>query len=397
MLTAVGYIVVIAALTTVSHQFNLLPGVDIASQILKMTNQDCLRHNQLADFSWYNGEFPWLQDRTIFLTKHGSRAYGTDFLASDDPASDLPISDLDVKGLAIPPAECLYGFVEKFEQHIANDPIDVVIFDIRKFVMLAVDCNPNIVEILFTDESDWILSTGQWRRLHSARDHFLSQRARESFVHYAMSQLHKIHTHRGYLLNPPKKPPERSDFSLPPKSIFKKEQLGIINSEVQKLADQLGGEGWTKDKVIEHDAALVQLVVESLDVGKRLMPMIVAERAFKAAIRTWDAYKHWKLKRNPARAALEERFGYDTKHAGHLVRLMRMASEILSNGHVLVKRPDAVELKAIRCGAWKYEELVKWAEFERAKIDAIKSTLPLEPPTAMLNQLLVGIVSDYMQ
>lgn len=52
----------------------------------------------------------------------------------------------------------------------------------------------------------------------------------------------------------------------------------------------------------------------------------------------------------------------NTKHAMHLVRLMRMAEEILSTGEVLVKRPDAKELLDIRGGAWPLEDLLKWAE-----------------------------------
>src|ERR1039458_5020213 len=35
-----------------------------------------------------------------------------------------------------------------------------------------------------------------------------------------------------------------------------------------------------------------------------------------------DQYNGWKAQRNPKRAELEAKFGYDTKHAMHLVRLM---------------------------------------------------------------------------
>lgn len=52
----------------------------------------------------------------------------------------------------------------------------------------------------------------------------------------------------------------------------------------------------------------------------------------------------------------------NTKHAMHIVRLMRMGEEILSNGVVNVYRPDAQELLDIRNGKWTYEELLSWAE-----------------------------------
>lgn len=65
--------------------------------------------------------------------------------------------------------------------------------------------------------------------------------------------------------------------------------------------------------------------------------------------------------RNPARAELERRFGYDTKHAMHLIRLLRMGLEVLRTGELLVRRPDAEELLAIRDGALSFDELLTLA------------------------------------
>lgn len=77
---------------------------------------------------------------------------------------------------------------------------------------------------------------------------------------------------------------------------------------------------------------------------------------------TWSNYWNWKKNRNVTRSALEEQNGYDTKHAMHLVRLLRMGAEALEFGELRVRRPDAAELLEIRNGAWTYEELVKYAE-----------------------------------
>lgn len=60
------------------------------------------------------------------------------------------------------------------------------------------------------------------------------------------------------------------------------------------------------------------------------------------------------------------------KHAMHLVRLLRMAEEILTDGVVNVKRPDAKELLEIRNGAWSYEELLSYSE---SKDELIRSDL----------------------
>ena len=62
------------------------------------------------------------------------------------------------------------------------------------------------------------------------------------------------------------------------------------------------------------------------------MPVAVTEKRFAAAMQEWEQYESWKKNRNPDRAAMEAKFGYDAKHASHLIRLLRMATEILEHG-----------------------------------------------------------------
>jgi|AGFS01.1.fsa_nt_gi Predicted nucleotidyltransferase len=71
-------------------------------------------------------------------------------------------------------------------------------------------------------------------------------------------------------------------------------------------------------------------------------------------------YHDWKKNRNAKRSELESKNGYDTKHAMHVVRLLRTAEEALTTGVVNVRRPDAAELLAIRNGAWSYEEMMQY-------------------------------------
>ena len=340
----------------------------------------------LATFDWYRGNLTWLRGRTIFLAKSGSHAYGT----------NLPTSDLDIKGVAIPPREYFLGFLHRFEQAESKDP-DAVIYDIRKYFALAADCNPNIVEMLFVDEADYIATSQPWEDVREARHLFLSQKARHTFSGYAMAQLKRIQTHRRWLLDPPKKHPERVDYGLSDQKL-EREQLAAFESRVRKLEDTLGGEGWTKDCVAERDEELVTRVADQIDIDRSLIPIILAERRYGAAMRNWVAYQKWKEERNPARAALEASHGYDTKHGMHLVRLMRMALEILSTGVVNVKRPDAEELLSIRAGAWPYDRLMEWAAETERKVGeaAATSPLPHSPDRAAIDRLLVDLTGGFL-
>jgi hypothetical protein len=103
------------------------------------------------------------------------------------------------------------------------------------------------------------------------------------------------------------------------------------------------------------------------------------ERGYRAALKHWEAYQAWKGARNPQRAELERQHGYDTKHAMHLVRLMRTGLELLQTGELRVRRPDAEELNQIRDGALSYEALVAVAADLQVRMSEALRTTELPP------------------
>jgi len=87
----------------------------------------------------------------------------------------------------------------------------------------------------------------------------------------------------------------------------------------------------------------------------------------------------------------------NTKHASHLVRLLRMAREILTEGVVRVKRPDAEELLAIRRGAWSYEQIIEFAEQEDKELNETSKTcqLPKVPDMRFFDNLVRDMVLEF--
>lgn len=296
---------------------------------------------------------------TVYLARHGSLAYGT----------NIATSDVDIKGFAIAPKSWLLGFAYTFEQDEQREPEDKVVYDIRKFCGLAAECNPNIIEVLFVDDQDVLKMHPAGRLIRENRDLFLSKRAKQKFSGYAMSQLKRIRTHRGYLLSPPTHKPTREEFGL---SIDMK-----ITSAMMGAFDKVRGDG-------EH-------------VDANVMELVAQEKRYKAALDTWHAHENWKSTRNEKRARLEAEHGYDTKHAMHLVRLLRMCLEILEGQGVIVRRPDARELRSIREGAWSYERLIAWAEAQEAAIETAMQRSPLDdmPNMAKLNDLCVEAIEHF--
>ena len=298
----------------------------------------------------------------IFESVHGSQAYG---LAREG-------SDLDLKGVIVGPAHWYFGFrpaPEQVELHA-----DHFRFEVRKFFRLLANANPTILELLFTDESDHHVCTPAGRRMLDVRDAFLTKRVGQTFGGYAMGQLKRIKTHRRWLLDPPKTAPTREAFSLPERRVIPKDQLGAAETLIEK------------GKLAEAD------------VSTNFLEVLGREKRYKAARAEWQQFNQWKQNRNEKRAALEAKHGYDTKHAMHLVRLLRMGHEILQGRGVIVKRPDRDDLLAVRDGAWSYDQLIAHAEAKMTAIGEAKKTsaLPDDPDEAALEALCVSIVEEVL-
>ena len=94
------------------------------------------------------------------------------------------------------------------------------------------------------------------------------------------------------------------------------------------------------------------------------------------------------------RRSLVKKYGYDTKNAAHLIRLLRMGIEFLRDGELNVMRYDATELLAIKHGEWTLERIKSEADrlFKRAEDVYDNSTLPVAPDRNKVNQLCVEIV-----
>lgn len=239
--------------------------------------------------------------------------------------------------------------------------------ELRKFLKLASDSNPNIIEFLYVDDGV-THRTKVWDMIASKRDLFLSKKARYTFSGYAISQLKRIEGHRGYLMDPPKGKPARGDYGLPQETVVPVEMRNAL------------------------------LTMKPEWVNEQFRAIARAEKVFQDDLGKWKAYEKWSSERNPKRKEIEAKWGYDTKHAMHLVRLIRMSKEILSEGVVRVNRRgvDAAELMAIRNGAWPYEKVVEVASQADAELDALykKSKLRDKPDHKAISELYKEIVQE---
>jgi predicted nucleotidyltransferase len=365
----------------------------------------------------------------ILLGYSGSHAYGT----------NTPTSDIDYKGILVPPNRFYTSPFRNIEQigwklkegkyHIGAHVSTVsgaeeegTVYALTKFMKLASACNPNVVELLFTDPKQIVKTTPAGIYLMKNRNMFLSQRAGKTFTGYAMSQLKRIETHRRWLIDPPTHCPNRQEFGLPPVEQINPDQLNAVKAFVRRnmhtmapwlleadsqhkeafwegvcnlmalyLEDPEAEYDENKDNWMLIEEKYAEKISTKMSFDSNFIEYVKSEKKFSQAKSDWEKYQNWLITRNPARADLEARYGYDCKHAMHLVRLLRMGNEILNEGELRVMRPDRDELNKIRNGAWDFDYLLKWA---KEQVDAIYSllrsgtcVLPKEPNQEALEEL----------
>ena len=290
----------------------------------------------------------------IFETLAGSHLYGT----------STPDSDMDSRGVCVVPINDMLDPFQNFEQFEDNVEKDRTIFNLPKFFQLASKANPNIIELLYAPKESLVTLTSQGKLLLDNVTLFASQLARQTFIGYSYSQLKRINLHREWLLNPPSKKPLRKDFGLPEMSHFGLERIdNLIHAPVDTIKDE-----WRE--------------------------YALAEQSYRSAKQYWDNYENWMKNRNPKRFEIEKKYGFDSKHALHLYRLLTEGLEFLTTGRIIFPRPDRGVLLDIRNGVYSYDELMKMTSDFEDKINNVQSSLPKKPNINKLKELYYEILKD---
>ncbi len=371
-----------------------------------------------------------LRQHTHLLTLGGSWSYGL----------NTETSDVDIKGILIPPLEeYRLGILDNLEQVdsqeemvvfndllppvvyaamvkdclVSNSPItsaEGVVYDIKKFFSLALNANPNILEVLWVDPADILLSTEIGDALRANRNLFLSKKVLYSYRGYAFAQMKRVKTHRSWLLNPPASEPKREDYDLPPDHslLSQDEQNACLWVLAQILKDKIGSfklSETTRQEIEElsiYDAASAGIPEEAWPIAgkiigapKEFIDIMMRERAYRNARNYWKSYQNWKETRNPKRAALEARSGFDTKSASHLVRLMLQCRDILDTQELKVRLPKEQRdfTIGVKEGQMAFNELERWFDEQEKDLSerAAKSSLPKEPNRKRANELLIEL------
>ncbi|MBW4561611.1 MAG: nucleotidyltransferase domain-containing protein [Mojavia pulchra JT2-VF2] len=352
-----------------------------------------------------------VEERTILIGLAGSHGYGL----------NRPESDFDYRGVFIAPKRYYLGF-DRIEQKdtgwdepgmfpFLDSNKDTVIYELKKILQLLAGANPNVLELLWLRNYPVLTTVGQ--KLINHKQLFLSKKVKHTYSGYAFAQIKKMETHRKWLLNPPQKKPLPSDFGI-------EDEVPLIKDELNAFLEYLYLLIRGRIEFLEEAEHLYRLLTADIDFKgvlkqyslpdetleytqkltnsrKDFIRLLQKSQTYQVALREWKAYLSWQENRNPVRAEMERKSGFDLKHGMHCIRLLRSGLEILQKGEVIVDRRiagDADNLKAILQGVYSYEQVMKMAEELVAEMETAyeQSNLAHKPDLEQINELCMELV-----
>jgi hypothetical protein len=298
-----------------------------------------------------------LPEGLISLCWRGSVAHGM-YVPKSDPDS---IDDKDVMGIYIAQLEHYLGFGRKDVYEQWEGEWDCVFYELRKFIGLLLNCNPNVLSLLWLKPNGIIFESSIGERLRANRQLFVTKKAYHSFSGYAHAQFKKMIS---------------------------------FNQEAQALMAQL-----------EDQLAEFGIDPESCDAGSSLRtadgrPYVGATNEMMEIVKRYRGERRLYYSggyMGKKRRELVRRVGYDAKNAAHLIRLLRMGIEFLSEGTLHIERADGPELLDIKRGEWSLDRVKTESErlFQLAQEAYVRSTLPAEPERDKAERLCVEMISNY--
>ncbi len=300
---------------------------------------------------------PRLGKRIILMGLGGSYAYGTNNEGSD----------IDFRGITLNTPSDLLGLTQ-FEQY-EDDKTDTVIYSFNKIVGLLLECNPNTIELLGLDDTQYLILNNIGQELLDNKDMFLSKRAAKSFGGYASAQLRRLQN------------------AIARDSMPRQEREQHIYHSVKNALEDFNR------KNVFADRGQIKLYIDAsdnpefqteifVDADYKHVPLREYNNMFSimnSVIRDYDKIGKRNKKKDD---------NHLNKHAMHLIRLFMMAIDILEKGEIRTHRRDDIEvLRSIRRGDFQCQDGTFSKQFyellsdyeERLEVATRMSKLPNNP------------------
>ena len=306
-------------------------------------------------------------DNKILELKVGSHLYGT----------STPESDIDFCGVFVAPKEFYLGLktVQEVDLSIISkkengrndkDAIDRKFYELRKYIKLATENNPNIIEQLFVASDQIVFCNDIGQSLLDNKHLFPYQGCYNKFIGYSISQKKKMIVKRDNMLDIIKAIELFSNYDDHNKNYVVQYKKDILDADFQLVRDtgqhiQIGDISLQKNETIK----------------KALMKLTDRRNKFSGR---YDDFI--------------SKSGYDTKFASHLIRLLYEGIELLKTGEIILPLQKADLILDIKKGKYKINEIMEMSEDLENDINlALKnSPLPIKPQVDKIEKFLIELI-----
>lgn len=307
-----------------------------------------------------------LKQNTILRVITGSTSYGL----------NTETSDVDEKSIVILPKEHFFQLGEPFETLTTHQP-DHEYHTLKKFMELANNQNPTILEILNTRDQFILEAHPLGLELRQYADIFLSQNCYQSFGGYAREQLMRLKT------------------GLNRASVD--DNLKYLTETLENLI-----QSFSEKYPIYNDGTFRLSHVDFNNVGKYDINLninydnIPIQQLYAMVSEIGNTSKTYN-KMNSRNRKPEEKL---EKHAMHIIRLLIKGAEILTTGKLDVYcEKDRDFLLGIRQGKYTWDEIFEMVkEYELQLTQAKERTvLPLRTDRHKIHKLYNELMTSWFR
>lgn len=315
---------------------------------------------------WYSDEYKELREklgnRLCFICFGGSHAYGT----------NIETSDIDIRGVCLPNTDALIGLNKFYQEEQKDEDTDVVIYEFSKFVRLAMDNNPNVIEMLGNREYLVFNEVGQM--LLDNVNLFLSKRCINTFMGYATAQLRRL---ENFLAS--------TEYTQEEKNKYIKQTMDVAMTKLEDK-NKLFKEGSIKVNLDKNNNLIIDCNIKDAPIDlvrASLNDLLTIEK-------TYNKLGQRNTKKDEAHLC---------KHQMHLIRLFLMCFDILEKHRILTYRENDRELLLeIRKGKFLKdnkltEDFRPYLQSLEDKMNTLKetTTLPEKPKYKELNEFVIKV------
>jgi hypothetical protein len=340
------------------------------------------------------------QKLILFEAISGSRAYGT----------NLPHSDTDLRGVFIMPQSQLYGLTQ-IEQ-VQNDSNDIVFYELRKFMEMLAQNNPNIMELLNIPADCVVYKNPIFNLILNQKQKFITTKCHATFGNYAVEQIKKARGLNKKIMQTferERKTPFHFCFVVDKKGYgsqpltdflaqneYLQEKCGLVKiSNMRDIYAMFYDEhAQLNYKGVIHSDDSNALSLSAVPEGEKPVATLFYNKdAYSIYCKDYKQYWEWLERRNSNRfqETMLHGKGYDGKNLMHCHRLLDMCLEIAEGKGINVRRPNRNQLLKIRTGEYDYDQLIIEAEQKIARIEEAYQTsqLPTQIEKGFVNDLLL--------